>query len=110
MKYNIIILENFKKEFKPLAKKYPSLKNDFKLILDDLEKKLELATDLGDGFKKIRISIKSKSKGSSGGARIITQETLVNINNKTIFFASIYNKGKFKNIDISLLKKILNFK
>ncbi len=38
MNYNIIISENFKKEFKPLAKKYPSLKSDLQEVLDNIDK------------------------------------------------------------------------
>jgi mRNA-degrading endonuclease RelE of RelBE toxin-antitoxin system len=108
MNYEVIIHENFTKEFKPLLKKYPSLAADFQLILDELENELTLATDLGDGFKKIRIKIKSKGKGASGGGRIITQETVVNIENKTVVFASIYNKGDYESVNISVLKEILN--
>jgi mRNA-degrading endonuclease RelE of RelBE toxin-antitoxin system len=108
MNYNVIIHENFTKEFKPLSKKYPSLAADFQFILDELEKELSLATDLGDGFKKIRIKIKSKGKGASGGGRIITKETVINIDDKTVVFASIYNKGEFDSVNIAILKEILN--
>ncbi len=78
MNYNVIISENFKKEFKPLAKKYPSLKSDLQEVLDNIDKALDLADDLGNGFKKIRLKIKSKGKGSSGGGRIITHEIAIN--------------------------------
>ncbi|WP_396167568.1 hypothetical protein [Flavobacterium sp.] len=52
MKYNVILHDNFKKEVKPLLKKYPSLKTDLQNLLDNIDKELKLATDLGDGFKK----------------------------------------------------------
>lgn len=108
MNYKTEIHEEFSKEFKKLLKKYPSLKSDFKAILDNIEKELLLADDLGNGFKKIRINIKSKCKGSSGGGRIITYETIVSVNNKLVVFASIYNKGEYDSIDISLLKRMLD--
>lgn len=107
MNYKIEIDPNFSREFKPLFKKYPSLKSDFQAILDELEKELALAVDLGDGFKKIRINIKSKGKGSSGGGRIITYETIIAIDETKVIFASIYNKGEFDAIDIAILKKNL---
>jgi len=52
MNYSILVYEIFYKELKPLAKKYPSLKNDIFFISNNIEKELALATDLGEGFKK----------------------------------------------------------
>jgi mRNA-degrading endonuclease RelE of RelBE toxin-antitoxin system len=107
MNYKIEIDPNFSKEFKPLLKKYPSLKADFQAILNDLEKELILAIDLGNNFKKIRINIKSKGKGTSGGGRIITYETIISVDDTKIIFASIYNKGEFDTVDLNILKKNL---
>ena len=107
MNYNIIVSDNFKKEFKPLLKKYPSLKSDLQDLLDNIENELALSTDLGGGFRKIRIKISSKNKGASGGGRIITHETIVAINATNLVFGSIYNKGDFDTINITVLKLIL---
>ena len=107
MNYKIEIDKEFSKEFKTLLKKFPSLKSDFQNILDNIEKELNLADDLGNGFKKIRINIKSKGKGTSGGGKIITYETIIAIDNKLVLFVSIYNKGDCDSIDISILKKNL---
>lgn len=91
MNYEVIITTNFKKEFKALHKKYPSLKNDLQQILDNIEDELKLAVDLGSGFRKIRIKIQSKGKGKSGGGRIISHETILAIDSKKVVFGSIYN-------------------
>ena len=107
MNYNIEIDNEFSKEFKKLLKKYPSLKSDFQSILDNIENELILATDLGNGFKKIRINIKSKGKGASGGGRIISYETIVSVDETKVLFATIYNKGDYNNIDLNVLKKNL---
>jgi mRNA-degrading endonuclease RelE of RelBE toxin-antitoxin system len=107
MNYKTEIDPEFSKEFKRLLKKFPSLKSDFQNILDHIEKELNLADDLGNGFKKIRINIKSKGKGASGGGRVITYETIVSIDNKLVLFVSIYNKGDYDAIDLSILKKNL---
>ncbi len=106
MNYNIEIDPNFSKEFKPLSKKYASLKSDFQNILENIEKELALAIDLGDNFKKIRINIKSKGKESSGGGRIVTYETIVAVDETKVIFASIYSKGEFETIDLAILKRI----
>lgn len=76
-------------------------------LLDNIEKELTLAADLGDGFKKIRFAIKSKGKGKSGGARIITYEILIAEVDINLIFVSIYDKSEFENIDIKLLKETL---
>lgn len=63
---------------------------------------------MGGGFKKIRISIKSKGKGKSGGGRVITYETIVNIFEQIVLFAVIYDKSEYSNVDLDVLKKNLN--
>ena len=106
MEYNVVLHEIFSKEFKSLLKKYPSLKQDVQAIIDNIENELALAIDLGDGFKKIRINIKSKGKGSSGGGRIISYETIITVDETQVLFGTIYNKGDFNTVDIVILKKI----
>ena len=107
MNYNIEYHDNFKRELKKF-KKYSSLKDDLQNLLDNIEKELILATDLGDGFKKIRFAIKSKGKGKSGGGRIITYETIVSIDNTEVIFAIIYDKSEFETVDISVIKDIIS--
>lgn len=46
---------------------------------------------LGNNVYKIKLSVASKGKGRSGGARIIS---FVKIVSETIFLLSIYNKGE----------------
>ena len=106
MNYNVEYHDNFRKELKKLQK-YPSIKSDLQYLLDNIEKELKLAVDLGGGFKKIRLAIKSKGKGKSGGARIISYEILIAENNTNIILGSIYDKSKFENINIDLLKEAL---
>jgi hypothetical protein len=67
VKIIVNITSNFKKEAKPLLKKYKSLSAE----LVDLERELyinpTLGTPLGNNTYKIRIKISSKGKGKSGG-------------------------------------------
>ena len=107
MNYNIRTDIDFDKGLKKLAKKYPSIKNDLILIINNIENELKLADDLGNGFKKIRVNIKSKGKGSSGGARIISYDILVNTNDTHVFFALIYDKSEYSSIDLEILKNNL---
>ena len=107
MRYNIKTDVDFDKGFKKLAKKYPSLKNDLQELIKNIENELKLADDLGNGFKKIRINIKSKGKGSSGGGRIISYDILLTTTQTEIIFALIYDKGEYSTADLKILKKNL---
>ncbi len=71
MNYNVIPTPDFKKFFKKLFKKYPSLKNDLAQLIEKLEKDYTIGISLGNNLYKIRLAIESKNKGKSGGARII---------------------------------------
>ena len=72
MKNEIIITPNFKKEAKPLLKKYPSLKNELLGLEQKLFHNPNEGTSVGGNAFKIRLAVKSKGKGKSGGMRVIT--------------------------------------
>lgn len=105
MKYEVIVTPRFNRDIKKLAKKYPSLKKEFALLIDALEIKPQQGISLGSNCYKIRISIASKSKGRSVGARVITYVTL---DDQTVFLLTIFDKSEKENISDQELKKILN--
>ena len=72
MSYNIYTTDFFDKELKKLAKKYPSIKDDYKVLIDSLKEVPKQGQPLGKDCYKIRLAITSKGKGKSGGCRIIT--------------------------------------
>lgn len=107
MSYNILTVPPFDKQIKRLAKKYPSIKTDFKAFLDDLEQFPNQGFSLGENCYKVRMSIKSKGKGKSGGARIITH---IVVENQNIYLLSIYDKSEYDSItdrEISELLKLI---
>ena len=59
---------------------------------------------------KLRLAIKSKGKGKSGGARVILH---IVVQNEMIYFLSIYDKSESENIEdkeiSQLLAQIPNF-
>lgn len=55
-----------------MNKRYKSFKSDLKELLNELSSSPSLGVDLGGGLHKVRMAIKSKGIGKSGGARIIT--------------------------------------
>ncbi len=105
MSYNISAIPSFKKEFKKLAKKYPSLKSDLQKLSEELIENPTLGIDLGGNFYKVRMSITSKGRGKSGGARIITH---IKIIETTIFLTSIYDKSDKDSISDKELNQLLN--
>ncbi len=72
MNYRITTSSYFDVAAKKLAKKYPSFKDDLKGLRDKLLKNPFQGDELSPGIRKIRMAIKSKGKGKSGGSRIIT--------------------------------------
>ena len=72
MNYRIKVLPNFVKDIKRLSKKYPSIKQDYADLLDELQQNPYSGIDLGNGLRKVRMAIKSKGRGKSHGARVIT--------------------------------------
>lgn len=104
MSYNIIPIEKFKKDAKRLIRKYPSLKNELIELYPLLQKNPTAGTSLGHNTFKLRIAIRSKSVGKSGGARIITY---VVTENKEIYLLTIYDKADLDSIDNTTLRKIV---
>ena len=94
----------FEKEAKRLTKKYPSLKEDISKLIEILREAPEQGVPLGKGLYKIRISIESKGKGKSGGARVITY---LLSGKSTIYLTSIYDKSEQDSIRATHLLKIL---
>ena len=61
-------------------------------------------TPIGHSCYKVRLSIASKGKGKSGGARIITY---VYVEGKTVYLLSIFDKSEKENISDKELLKLL---
>lgn len=72
MSYNLVATLDFQRDFKFLAKKYPSIKSDIQSVFDSLRINPIQGSPLGKNSFKIRFAIRSKGKGKSGGRRLIT--------------------------------------
>ena len=106
MSYKVYPTPDFKKFFKKLYKKHPSLKADLQEFINKLTQEPNTGIHLGYGVYKIRLAISSKGKGKSGGARVITY--LVAEENE-VYLVFIYDKSQLENITkqqvFELLKK-----
>lgn len=91
MSFKILNTPEFKKEIRRLSSKYPSLHSDFSNFLEELQENPLQGKVLGNNCYKVRLSISSKRRGKSGGARIIT---FVQVIDKIIILISIYDKSE----------------
>lgn len=99
--------EEFDRQVKQLFKKYKSLIADIIQLKQDLDANPFQGDALGDNCYKVRMSISSKGKGKSGGARVIT---CIKIENDTIHLLTIYDKSEISNISnqyFESLKKMI---
>jgi hypothetical protein len=95
MNFNIETLPFFDKQLKRLVKKYPSLKNEYSDLIKTISENPKTGITIGSNCYKIRLGIKSKGKGASGGARVIT---CVKIVKSTVYLLTIYDKSEMDNI------------
>lgn len=107
MSFEIKTTTRFEKEAKALAKRYRSLKNDILELIESLEKNPFQGDELSPGIRKIRMSIKSKGRGKSGGARVITYTIVVTQDKGEVYMIDIYDKADFSTVDVVVLKKII---
>lgn len=104
MSFSVIPSDKFKREAKRLIRKFPSLKKELADLSAILEKEPDTGTPLGNETYKIRLAIKSKGKGKSGGARVITY---IVTDNKEVYLLTIYDKSEFDSIDDKTIKLII---
>ncbi len=107
MSFEVKTISVFEKQFKRLVKKYPSLKPELFELIQLLKAKPEQGTSLGKNCFKIRIPIKSKGKGKSGGARIIVN---VVYTSETVYLLSIYDKSQKVSLSNTELIELLRDK
>lgn len=98
----------FLKSAKILSKRYKSFPSDLKELLNEISRNPNVGVDLGNGLRKLRMAIKSKGKGKSGGARVITLTIVAEESHSTITLIYVYDKSDISNISNSKLSQILS--
>ena len=58
-------------------------------------------------IRKIRMTIKSKGKGKSGDARVITFNILTDVKNGQVVFLLIYDKEEASTVKVEVVKQIV---
>ena len=59
------------------------------------------------GVRKIRMTISSKGRVKSGGARVITYTIILAENEGEVYLIDIYDKADYSTVDVAIIKKIL---
>ncbi|MDR2651325.1 MAG: type II toxin-antitoxin system RelE/ParE family toxin [Prevotellaceae bacterium] len=106
MSYSVKSIEVFERQAKRLIKKYASLKNELKILFQELMEHPEMGIPLGNSCFKIRLSIASKGKGKSGGGRIITNFV---VRDATVYLLAIYDKTEKENLTQKELTELLKY-
>ena len=96
---------DFDKDSKRLKKKYSSLSDEIEELKDELRQNPTMGTPIGYSCYKIRLAIKSKGKGKSGGARVITHYY---IHGETVYLLSIYDKAEQESIPEEMIAELLH--
>ena len=107
MNYSIITSSYFDVAAKKLAKKYPSFKEDLVNFGKSLLENPKQGAELASGIRKIRMAIKAKGKGKSGGARVITYNFITQEMDGKIVLLLIYDKEDASTAKVNVLKEII---
>ena len=102
---DIFTMPIFERKLKHYAKKNSDMKEDYKSLLDTLEKNPTNATPIKDEIFKIRLKNSSSNRGKSSGYRIYyfyknTQNTIV--------LLYMYSKNEQSNLSNENLDKIIS--
>lgn len=116
MNCRIIVVDDFKRDAKKLLKKYLSLKDELAAFQEQLLQNPRMGTLIHENVYKIRLSVKSKGKGKSGGLRIITYvleiEILIEEDSTEqeiiVYLVAIYDKSDMDNISDKDLKNLID--
>lgn len=76
-------------------------------FVSELSQNPNIGTDLGNGVRKIRMAVKSKGKGKSGGMRVITFNVIIDRTDTEITLLSMYDKSEKESISDKEIKMLL---
>ncbi len=104
---SVSVSDDFAREAKRLAKKYPSFKQDYLDFLESIKRDPLQGDEITKNIRKIRMAIKSKGKGKSGGARVITFNILTQEVEGKVVFILIYDKENASTVKVDVVKRLV---
>lgn len=103
---NVIPTPKFKREAKRLIKKYASLKGELQSLASELTDNPTKGLQVSEDTYKIRLAVRSKSRGKSGGLRIITHvfaKIVEEEDTRNVYLLAIYDKSDYENVKDSII-------
>ena len=107
MTNNVYTIPFFDSKYKRLRKKFPSLESELTELNSDLKTNPRIGEPLGSSLYKIRLASKDKSKGKSGGFRVITYLIKEQTNSLSIYLITIFDKSEESSVSKVDLQKIV---
>lgn len=110
MSCKIRTLDEFDRQMKRLSKRHASFRSDIMELATQLSENPFMGTDLGGGARKVRMRIRSKGKGKSGGARVITYtaNVVVQTLEGEVVLLTVYDKADRENISDAEIRSLKN--
>ena len=107
MNFEIQTSSYFDAEAKRLAKRHRSFIDDLQDFQKSILENPFQGTELSPGIRKIRLTIDSKGRGKSGGARVITFTYLVDEKDGVVILLLLYDKADASSIKMNVVRKII---
>ncbi|MDE6345832.1 MAG: addiction module toxin RelE [Muribaculaceae bacterium] len=98
MSFEISTTAEFEKQAKALYKRHRSFKNDLLEFVKSLRENPFQGVELSPGIRKIRMTITSKGRGKSAGARVITYTIVSAAAEGRVYLMNIYDKADFSRV------------
>lgn len=105
MNFDVKTIPFFDRQVKRLARKFPSIKLELAELARQLRENPEQGKGIGRSCYKIRLPVRSKGKGKSGGARVITH---VHVVGKNVYLLTIYDKSEKEDLADGELEELLS--
>lgn len=99
--------EEFLRQAKRLTKHYHSLADELDALQHELMDNPNTGIDLGGGKHKIRLAVKSKKRGKSGGMRVITLVVVVDPDDTCVNLLTLYDKKEISNVSDQYIDQII---
>lgn len=105
----VYLTSTFKKTAKRLSKKYRPLKKDLLGLITELEENPVKGIKIGENTYKIRLAVKSKGKGKSGGLRVITflYSRIADTESQEVYLLDLFDKSDLDNLPKSYIQNLV---
>ena len=104
LKLSVSKTDYFERLVSKLSKRYRNIEQDIDIFIDSIEEIKDIGISLGNNLYKARIKNSDKSKGKSGGYRLITY---LQLKDKELTLVYIYSKSDLGNVKELYLDELI---